>query len=595
VNLSYTVPAAGTTVFSVKGLRMAVAPLTNGTSSAVLTATIIAVGLTLPASGIALPVGFAAPSLLSSSVVNIAPCAGSALPAATDFTTFATTTTSSAVRITEASINAFAPKSGGADFGTRILVTLSGYGTSRVFVPDVIVGTSGTFPTSAGGYNSTINSGLYSPPQNFQLLLSRVNGADATGVGGTLAIPVAPGGMTQFSTINEVSMASGSGYVVYEVLDANPNTTEIAQIPVFQVVPPTTCGVPGPVPALSAKLAPASTVSVGTSTDPIPRYMATPVPTDCTQINDCSASYFPVLSVDQTPIQINGNAQGGTRTAILNVSNGGGGALPFKLSVTYQSGSNWLSLSATSGSNNTGITLTANPANLSQGTYGATITVDAGTFGTAAVPVVFNVGPQGVKITGVTNAASYSTGALAPGSYAALFGTNMGGSNVSVTFNGFAATIVYSSATQINLIVPTALGFAPAADVVVTADAGKSDSVKVAIQPNAPGVFNPGIVNFANGSTNAVTAPAARGDFILVFATGLATPVTGPVTVNIGSQSNLVPQFAGAQGTFPGLQQINIAVPTTLPATPNPVPLSICIPGLDKLPVCSNTVNLFIK
>ena len=117
------------------------------------------------------------------------------------------------------------------------------------------------------------------------------------------------------------------------------------------------------------------------------------------------------------------------------------------------------------------------------------------------------------------------------------------------------------------------------------------------------------IFRFKDGSRQEETAVfSQRGSFRLIsyhlVQKGPAFPhateitiasSTGQVTVNIGSQTNLIPAFAGAQGTFPALDQINILVPAILPATPNPVPLTVCIPGPDGQPVCSNAVNLYIR
>jgi uncharacterized protein (TIGR03437 family) len=245
----------------------------------------------------------------------------------------------------------------------------------------------------------------------------------------------------------------------------------------------------------------------------------------------------------------------------------------------------------------------ADPGALQPGTYFATITVNAGAgcvpagavVCTAVVPVTFTVGPPGITIQNVGNAASFQYGTVAPGSYAVLFGLNFSGSGGGVTFNQIPATVVYGSATQINVIVPATLGALPAADVVVTVGGNVSNTFKVALAPNSPGIFANGIVNFSDGAGNSSADPVTRGSFAIVYLTGLAIPVTGQVTVNIGSQTNLIPAFAGAQGTFPALDQINILVPSILPATPNPVPLSVCIPGPGGQPVCSNAVNLYIR
>ncbi|HXJ44764.1 MAG TPA: hypothetical protein VNH18_36090 [Bryobacteraceae bacterium] len=595
--VNYTVPVVTTTqvVMTLSGLRVAAAPLG---ATATVYATVAGVGATFNSGAqVALATTGATTSLLSSVISNGVPCTGSPLPvdpAALNFAGFSSTSTSSTIRVTESAATAFSliNTGSGSDSGARILVRLTGYGTAaRVFVPDAIVGNSGTQATSGGAFSSTVGAGTYTPAAN-QLLLARVAGNDANGAGGSPAFGI-PAGVTTFSTMTELTLTNGAASVVYEVLDSNPAVIESLQIPIYVVVPATTC--PSTLTAsLSAVLAPVSTVAVATKTDAIPRFVSTTLGSDCTQMSDCSAPYYPKLSVDQTPITLTGSSLGDTRTANVRVGNSGAGVLPFTTSIAYASGTNWLTVSPSSGANNVTLQIIADPSKLAEGTYSAVVTVSAGNYGSGAVPVTFTVGPVGVVVQAVGNAASFQYGTVAPGSYAVLFGLNMGGKNVSVTFNGLNATVVYASATQINLIVPAGLAGQQAASVIVTVDGLASNGFKVNLVQNAPGVFTPGIVNFTGGQVNTVTNPAARGDFVIVFLTGLAIPATG-VTVNIGSQTGLIPTFAGAQGTFPALDQVNIAIPSSLPATPNPVPLQVCVPNTLGQQSCSNSVNLYIK
>jgi uncharacterized protein (TIGR03437 family) len=353
------------------------------------------------------------------------------------------------------------------------------------------------------------------------------------------------------------------------------------------------------VPALSASVAPVSTVITATAADPIPRFKAVTPGSDCTQIGDCNANYFPSLTVDTTPINLSGASLGNRQSATFVASNSGGGVLTFNAAVTYPSGSGtWLTVTPASAQNFANLRVDADPAALQPGTYTATVNVNATgscVVCAAAVPVTFTVGAPGVTIQNVGNAASFQYGTVAPGSYAVLFGQNLSGTSVGVTFNQIAATIVFSSATQINLIVPAALAAQAAADVVVTVDGKLSNSFRVGLALNSPGIFSNGIVNFADGAGNSSADPVARGSFAIVYLTGLSIPVTGQVTVNIGSQTNLIPAYAGVQGTFAALDQVNIVVPSILPAAPNPVPLAVCIPGPTGQPVCSNAVNLYVR
>jgi uncharacterized protein (TIGR03437 family) len=593
-SLNYTVPAlpATTVTINVSGLRAAVASLSNGSAPAAVSATVVAPGIQL-AGGSLIPVAFSTPTLLQSTLNNGVPCNGSPLPASLDFNTVASTSISSTVRVTEASVGAFTLKKAGDDSGMRILVNLTGYGTgARVFVPDAIVGNSGTTATSVGAFGNILAAGTWTPGSN-QLLLIRVNGADQNGAGGALALTT-PAAVTTFASVSEVSVNGGNAYAVYEVMDANPALVESAQIPAFVAVGQVNC--PSPLnPALVAQLAPASSVSVATATDPLPRFVSRPPVSDCQALNDCGANYFPGLTVDTTPIALFGNSLGGRQFGFVRVGNTGPGQLTFTTSVVYDSGSNWITVSPSSGVNNVTLQVIADPASLKPGTYKASVTVDAGAYGKRVVPVTFNVGAPGVSINNIGNAASYTYGTVVPGSYAVLYGSNLSGKNVQVTFNSIPAQIVYASAGQINLIVPTNLVGQAGARIVATVDGVDSNPFTVSLAVNAPGIFDPGIVNDADTSINSAAHPAARGSLISIYLTGFSSPVSPFVTVNIGDQKGIIPSFAGEQGTYPGLDQVNVTVPVSLATTNPTVPVQVCVPGSGSAPVCSNTVNLYLK
>lgn len=597
VNLSsvtFTVTGNPVTL-DISGIRAAVAALSGGPSASspsIVTASIIGIGANFP-SPTPIPVAIAQTTLLASVLNNGVPCVGSPMPATLDFPTFATTSESSAVRITEANPNSFTLKEAGADTGMRILLKVAGYGAgARVFVPDAIVGSDGTQPTSAGEFATSVFAGTYTPGPS-QLLLIRVNGADANGAGGTLAF-AQPTATTTFGSVTELTVTNGNASVAYEVVDGNPALQESAQMPVFVVVPQTTCPTTL-TPTLSVETAPVSAVSTATLTDPIPRFIATNPALDCTVKGDCGAFYFPQFTVNTSPVNLTGSSLGGVQSANVATGNAGAGQLNFTTSIAYQSGSGWLSVSPTSGTNNVTLQVIANPVNLAPGTYNATLTVSAGAYGSGIVPVTFVVGPVGVTVQNVGNAASFTYGTVAPGSYAVLYGLNL--LNATVTFNSIPAIVVYSSATQINLIVPAALGTQQNAAVVATVNGLVSNSFKVALALNAPGVFNPGIVN-SDGSVNSAAHPATRGDYVSVYLTGFSIiggMTTGTVTMNFGTLMNQPTLYAGAQPTLPALDQVNVTVPSSLPISPNPVPVQVCIPGSTGQQVCSNQVSLYIQ
>ena len=123
----------------------------------------------------------------------------------------------------------------------------------------------------------------------------------------------------------------------------------------------------------------------------------------------------------------------------------------------------------------------------------------------------------------------------------------------------------------------------------------RSNNFAIQLVPNAPAVFNPGILNQDN-TVNLAAAPASRGDVIQIFLTGLTTPVNVPVSVTIGTQSFSGNQlfYAGPVVSIPGLEQINVQVPPSLSFTGNSVNLSVCIPGSGSQQTCSASVPLYL-
>lgn len=247
---------------------------------------------------------------------------------------------------------------------------------------------------------------------------------------------------------------------------------------------------------------------------------------------------------------------------------------------------------------------------------------------------------------GILNAASYNIAstAVAPGSIATIFGSNLSNGTVcvtpcgptfnssgvlnqalagaTVTFNGFAAPVLsVPDSSQISVQVPVEVAGSPSAAVVVTVNGQSSAPVNVPILNTAPGLFSlyatgsgQGAILNANDAGRGVvslTAPwfdfsnshtAQPGDVIEIYATGLgaltkpvatgATPIGTPQTalpaaVTIGGVPATV-QFAGEAPCCVGLNQINVVVPTGISvANPYAVPITLTIGGQS-----SNTVTM---
>jgi uncharacterized protein (TIGR03437 family) len=503
-------------------------------------------------------------------------------------------------RVTEGFADAFAPKSdpqnANADTGTRIFVQYSGFPPgATIFVPTVVAGSDATQPTAGGDLGLTASGGKYTPGPISSLLLSFVPNTDPNGAGGTPAyLPgLAGSGTVTLDSMSAVTLTNGSGIAVYEVVDANDSIQESAQFPTFLVLPPSGSGT-STTTAESLSLGPISTVQTATATDPIPRFQQITPPADCTIVGDCNAPYFPALVVPESTLNYTTQAGGNTTTNYVQVQNSGGGLLQWTASVTYLNGSGWLNASPTSGQNNGTIRVDAVPGTLAPGTYQATLTVNAGPLaGTRNVAISFVIVAPTVQppsIQSAVNAATFAAGPLAPGSIATLGGSQFAGQTVSVTFNGLSAEVLFSNATQINVVVPAGLGAATSAQVVATIDGTASAPLTVNLAPFAPGIFANGIANQDN-SVNSATQPAAPGSVIQIYATGLSG--TGVITANIGSEVVTQPYYAGAAPGFVGLQQVDLILPSDL--TGNSVNVSVCGGPTAAKVVCSPSVAVAIS
>ena len=228
----------------------------------------------------------------------------------------------------------------------------------------------------------------------------------------------------------------------------------------------------------------------------------------------------------------------------------------------------------------------------------------------------------------VLNAASFD-GAIAPGSYAAIFGSGLSDpalaaagytsastdisstlrlpeaiDYVTVSFDVPSAAIsvpghlTYVSPTQVNVQVPWELQGQTAALMKVTIDYTPGNVVTVPLQPFAPGIFGtPAQAAAVDGNHQPITQsnPAVRGQQVQLFANGLGpvtnqpasgdpAPVSGnpqcqtlnAVTVNMGSPATAVAaDFAGLAPGSPGLYVVGFRVPVGLSPGNQPVTVSV--------------------
>lgn len=508
-------------------------------------------------------------------------------------------------RVTEGFADAFGSKSDpnyfNADSGQRIIVQYGGFPKdARLFVPDVIAGSDAVTPTAGGDLELPASGGAYAPTANRSLLLARVEGASPSGASGMpVYTPGAIGsGTVQFDSVSEISIVNGTAFAVYEVVDANPSARETAQFPTFLGLAPD-----GNREATqtteSVFFAPTSTVGTYSAAEPLPRFVTIPPLADCNFLGDC-AFVQGTLVVDTTPITFTEPSNGVTGQSYFTLKNIGGGRMHWTTSITYLSGSGWLSLDPAQGVNNTSVRVYANPANLAPGTYQASIAVNALPAGKASVLVNFIVTAATPTptvlptVTGVLNSASLAAVPVVPGSLTTLMGSAFNGKNISVTFNNLPATILFSNDSQINLLVPAELGAATSAQLVVSVDGIASSTTTVSVAPFEPAIFPNALLN-QDGKLNSASNAAARGSIVYFFGTGLSgtgLAGTGPITVRIGDRELGSLAYAGPAPGLPGVQQVNLQIPLDLNSgTSN---LYVC-GGFGDGKVCSLPMPLTIQ
>ncbi len=574
--LSITVPASGSFSLTFTNLRADVNQLSASGSAPIVASLSVPLLINQAQIIVAYPMSGLFATLYSTGVT----CTGSPLPPTLDMPDlFAAKTALFSTRVTEGFAGAFTMQGAGETNGTRFLVTYSGFpSNASLYVPNFVAGSDATVPTAGGDLNLPQAAGQWLPGSG-TLLLSLVPGADATGTGGTPLPPPTGTSAVALNAVSQVPLTNGVGYAVYEVVSAGTTLIESAQFPTF-------LGLPGPVttPTIAQEallLAPVSTVTTASISAPVPRFASVAPASDCSIIGDCGAAYFPKLNVPDLPVQLTSTAGASTGTApgYIYVQNAGGGIMSWTSTITYVSGSGWLTLYTPTNENSATISVGVDAQSLAAGTYQANVVINAGNAGSATIPVTLTIQPaaqvtppaSAVTVSSVVNAATFAATPLVAGSLATVMGSNLSGANVSAAFNGAAATLLYTSASQINLQVPAGLGSDTAANLVVTVNGVSSAPVTVQLAPAWPAIFAHGVLNQDN-QVNSAADPAPAGSILQIFATGI--PAGATVTAQIGSQAGLTPLYSGPAPSLTGVQQVNVAVPSGL--TPQTTQLTLC-------------------
>lgn len=305
------------------------------------------------------------------------------------------------------------------------------------------------------------------------------------------------------------------------------------------------------------------------------------------------------VSVGTASVRLTTPPRGGAGT--LDVTGAGGCAW------TAASSAAWLEIQWSSVGGTGTVRYTAQP-NASGAVRTASISIGDKSVVVEQAPIVVRVGAEGVL-----NAASFASGAVAPGEIVTIYGEGFGASslallqltpdrqritdrlaNTRVLFDGQAAPMVYAIDGQLSAIVPYAVAGKETTSVEVEYAGVRSAPASLRVVSAAPAVFTvaasgrgqAAVLNqdfSVNGPANAAT----RSSVIQIFATGegqtsplgvdgklaavpLPVPLL-PVRVFIGGVEARVTYAGGAPGLVAGLIQINAEVPGSLqpgPETP---------------------------
>jgi uncharacterized protein (TIGR03437 family) len=234
-----------------------------------------------------------------------------------------------------------------------------------------------------------------------------------------------------------------------------------------------------------------------------------------------------------------------------------------------------------------------------------------------------NAKAPAVSTGGIVSAASYAPNQpLAPGSFAAIFGSNLSSGlsvstqlplnvqlgGTSVLLAGEQVPLLFASNQQVNVVLPYDLPVNSTQQLIVTMGTAISIPQPVVIASAQPAVFS----QDGSGSGAAIIAayqpdgtplpadsPITAGDVITIYASGLgavsppvpagspapASPLsmtTNPITVTVGGMQAQV-LFAGLAPMFAQLYQVNFIVPTGVP--PGNAVLLLSASGQQSAPV----------
>jgi uncharacterized protein (TIGR03437 family) len=336
-----------------------------------------------------------------------------------------------------------------------------------------------------------------------------------------------------------------------------------------------------------------------------------------------NSANFPVNAGNGTSLTIitasplPGGTAGSQYSQALNAT---GGATPYK-SWTVISGSLPPGISLTTLGGVLTALLTGTPT--ASGTFTFTVQVTDSAGVTAAKQFNLTIGgstPTGPAISakGIVNSASYAGGGVAPGEIVTIYGTGLGPSSLvsfqldgngnvpaslagtQVMFDGVAAPLIYTSATQLSAVVPYEVAGKASTLVQVVYQTQSSNGVTEPVAAVVPGIFTAdssghgqGAIVNQDGTINSSSNPAPAGSIVFIYGTGegqtnpagvdgkpdgspAPTPSAQPgMTATIGGMNAPVLYAGGVPGLVAGVLQVNVQVPAGSPSGSLPIQLSL--------------------
>ncbi|MGH9720953.1 MAG: IPT/TIG domain-containing protein, partial [Bryobacteraceae bacterium] len=197
-------------------------------------------------------------------------------------------------------------------------------------------------------------------------------------------------------------------------------------------------------------------------------------------------------------------------------------------------------------------------------------------------PFGFQVQPGNARALSISsNLITNGAGAgIAPGSAVTVFGSNLGGANVTVTIGGQLAIVLAGTANGITFRVPPNLPAGPA--VLRVANGSETVSVVVQIEPLPPEIRS---ITAAGNVVLDATRPARPTDMLLMTVSGLGETgsliLMGQLGIKVGGVDHAAIFVAPG---LPGMHLVQFIVSAQAPAGPL-VPVTVSIAGRTSAPM----------